>query len=122
MEESKILSCAWMWSEGQGDTYVFFPKEALLGFAKELLSISQQTEQQPVAFLYYDDSDVDEDLKLKPFVLVVGNEGPEQHLARRKPGTQGVKPLYAAPIAQTAPQPEQSRNYASSARQPEALR
>lgn len=41
MEESKILSCAWMWSEGSGDTYVF-PKEALLGFAKELLSLSRQ--------------------------------------------------------------------------------
>ena len=45
MEESKILSCAWMWSEGSGEKYVF-SKEALLDFARELLSLSQQDEQQ----------------------------------------------------------------------------
>jgi len=63
-------------------------------------------EQKPAAFLYYDDSDVDADLKMKSFVLLVGSEGPEHHLARHRPGVQGVSPLYAAP------QPEQSGKFA----------
>lgn len=99
MEESKILSCAWMWSEGSGDNYVF-SKEALLGFAKELLSLSQQdepapaqTEQQPVGQVH----------AIGPFT---GDyfEANAKLFKRLAPGTR----LYAGPIAQTAPQPEQS--------------
>lgn len=64
----------------------------------ELAEVKGQ-EAVPVAAIYYDDSDADSDLKTKPFALVIGEEGATHHLARRKPGVQGVSLAYASPPA-----------------------
>jgi len=114
MEESKILSCAWMWSEGSGDNYVF-SKEALLGFAKELLSQSHQENSKSIPPAQGE--------REKPFAwFEMGEDGERGFLIVDKDRLRQMKesrshhfyhaylvdPNTAARPAQTEQQPEQS--------------